>query len=43
MIEGARKATLRGSDPAMSDLVSAELEAAVARLLALARQKLDAL
>ena len=42
MIEAARKTTLpRLDDPAMSYLYSAELEAAVARLLALAKQKLD--
>ena len=33
IIDGARKKTLPRFDPAMSDLVSAELEAALARLL----------
>jgi hypothetical protein len=40
MIEGAQKNTFSGQDPAMSDHLSAELEAAVTRLLAMAHAKI---
>jgi hypothetical protein len=43
LIEGARKQTFRRFDPAMSDLLSAELEAAVTRLLAMTSEKINAL
>jgi hypothetical protein len=39
LIEGAQKKTFSRQDPAMSDLLSAELEAAVTRLLAMAHEK----
>jgi hypothetical protein len=41
MLAGARKRTFPGFDPSQSDLLSAELEAAVSRLLAMANEQMQ--
>jgi hypothetical protein len=41
MIEGSRRRTFPGFDPAQSDLLSAELEGAVDRLLGMASEQMQ--